>query len=262
MLNKIKIRKNLIIKALLSFVLLFFVFLPAFSYEPYDINQRVETTAEDIPHFTSPVCLLVGLNSSELAYQEVSALSGFELFTVPYRTDIKILTQQINPTQIIIKHPSGFVGLYLPDGQLIRGVHTASPSQVALQADVLPQSIIQPVEANPMFDNIYYPGSLTGGIPHGGIGYTVPPKGRGLARHFLKLATLLGLVPYQYPGYFKQFQAIAPKKELFPYFVGSQIPLGIGAVASYADSKLDEAEYADARVQPRDYKFQPVIEGY
>ena len=245
--------------------LLINIYLPAYSNNEFsDVNQRIETTQEDIPNFKAPVSLLVGLNSSELAYQEFSALSGFEFFSVPYRTDIKTLTQQINPTHIIIKHPSGFVGLYTPDGQLIRGVQTISDTQTALAPQVFPPSIIQPVEANPIFENLYYPSSLTGGVPHGGLGYTPPPRGRNLKRHLLKLATLLGVIPYQYPGYFKAFTSAdgARRTQLFPFFVGSQVPIGLGAVASYADAKLDEAEYNDARTQPRDYKFQPVIEGY
>src|SRR3989338_7334574 len=76
------------------------LFLPGFSApstsEPV---QRVETQPSDIPVFNAPVCLLVGLNSTELAYREISALAGFELFSVPYRSDIKTLTEQIKPTQ-------------------------------------------------------------------------------------------------------------------------------------------------------------------
>ena len=253
-----------IIVCLLVVLLCSFNFSFVLAASPSDVNQRIETTQEDIPNFSSPVCLLVGLNSSELSYQEVSALSGFELFSVPYRSDIRTLVEQINPTHVIIKHPSGFVGLYLPGGQLVRGVQTSLSNQNNIVSQGVPSSILQPVEANPVYDGLYYPGSLTGGVPHGGIAYTTPPKGRNLKRHFLKLASLLSLVPYEYPGYFKVFQyAHGPKNSLlFPYLVGSQVTPAIGAAASYADAKIDEAEYNDARTQPRDYKFQPVIEGY
>ena len=65
--------------------------LPNFSNEPFtsEVVQRVETQPSDIPIFNAPVCLLVGLNSTELNYREISSLAGFELFSVPYRSAIK-----------------------------------------------------------------------------------------------------------------------------------------------------------------------------
>ena len=226
-----------------------------------NINQRIETKQEDIPNFKSPVCLLVGLNASELSYREISALAGFELFSVPYRSDIKLLVEQINPTQILIKHPSGFTGLYTTDGELIRGIQTVSGSEITTSPGAFPPSIIQPTEANPIYENVYYPSSLTGTIPHGGIGYVPQPKGRGVFRHLLKLASLTGLVPFQYPGYFMAYPTYNQEK-LFPSLVFPNVPLAIGAASTIVDSKFDEAAYNEGRTQPRDYMFQPVIEGY
>ena len=236
--------------------------LPNFSNEPFtsEVVQRVETQPSDIPIFNAPVCLLVGLNSTELNYREISSLAGFELFSVPYRADIKTLAEQIKPTQIIIKHPSGFVGLYSTDGQLIRGIQTVNQDKFA-SGQGTPPSIIQPTEANPMYENLFYPGSVTGSVPHGGLGYTPPPKGRNNARHLLKLGALLGLRPFQYPGYFMAYNTYSNEK-LFPALLLPQVPAVIGAVSSYADAKLDQGEYESARAQPRDYMFQPVIEGY
>ena len=236
--------------------------LPNFSYESSSpqVIQRVKTQPSDIPIFNAPVCLLVGLNGAELSYREISSLSGFELFSVPYRSDIKTLVEQIKPTQIIISHPSGFVGLYSIDGQLVRGVQTVRDGAIA-GVQGTPPSIIQPTEANPVYENVFYPGSNTGAIPRGGLGYTAPPKGRGTARHLLKLTALLSLKPFQYPGYFMAFQTYDNEK-LFPVLLLPQVPALIGAASTYADAKLDGNEYETARSQPRDYMFQPVIEGY
>lgn len=213
--------------------------------------------------FQNPVCLLVGISSNELSYRELSSLSGFELFNVPYRADLKTLIEQINPVQVIIKHPSGFIGLYTKEGELLRGVQASSGSSqnLSVSPESVPPSIVQPVEANPIYENIYYPGSVTGAIPHGGLGYTEPPKGRGVFRHLLKLATLTGLVPFQYPGYFMAYNTYSEEK-LFPALAFPNAPLAIGAAATIFDAKLDEAQYEQARSQPRDYNFQPVIEGY
>lgn len=260
-----KFRK--IIFLLLTLLLSFSTVTPGFSFEdPYSkpqITQRIETTPEDVPNFTSPVCLLVGLQSNELSYKEISSLTGFELFSVPYRSDLKTLTEQIKPQEVIIKHPSGFVGLYTAGGELIRGVqtHEGATDTTYLHPEAYPPSIIQPHEANAVYENVYYPGSITGSVPHGGIGYTSPPKGRGVWRHFLKLAAFTGLVPFQYPGYFMAYSTYNEEK-LFPSLVFPNVPLAIGAAASFADSKFEASEYNDARTQPRDYKFQPVIEGY
>ena len=258
----IKVTSILILN--LSFMIIFC--LPNFSSDTNSkenkdtVIQRVETQPSDIPVFNAPVCLLVGLNSTELAYKEISSLAGFELFSVPYRTDIKTLVDQINPTQVIIKHPSGFVGLYSTDGQLVRGVQIVRNNDFA-NGQGTPPSIIQPTEADPMYENVFYPGSVTGALPHGGLGYTTPPKGRGTARHLLKIATLLSLKPFQYPGYFRAFQTYN-KEKLFPALFLPQLPTVIGAASTYADAKLDEGEYETNRAQPRDYMFQPIIEGY
>ena len=69
------------------------------------------------------------------------------------------------------------------------------------------------------------------------------------------------MAPFQYPGYFKAYSTYSQEK-LLPALALPNVPLAIGAAASYADAKLDAAEYNNARSQPRDYMFQPVIEGY
>lgn len=257
-----KLKKHNSIKVILLLVFSFYLSFPFCSVKSETVEpiQRVETQPDDVPVFGAPVCLLVGLNGNELTYREISALAGFELFTVPYRSDIKELSKQINPTQIIIKHPSGFVGLYSVDGQLVRGVQTVNLDEFAAGQGT-PQSIIQPTEGNPMYETIYYPGSVTGAVPHGGLGSVEAPKGRGLARHLLKTTALLGLRPFQYPGYFMAYNTYDEEK-LFPALLLPQVPSVIGAVASYADAKLDQHEYDVAKTQPRDYMFQPIIEGY
>ena len=266
--NKIKIR-DFYLMIMLSILAISFS-LPVLSYDlPSPVlNEQIQNSPQvlvqpstNIPIFNSPTCLLVGLNSNELSYREISNLSGFELFNVPYRSDIKTLVEQIKPTQIIIKHPSGFIGLYSIDGQLIRGVQTTYENQVAIGGGAMPPSIIQPTEANPPYESQFYPGSATGSVSRGGVGYAPPPKGREVLRHFLKLASFLGLAPFQYPGYFNASRTYNQEK-LLPALALPNVPVAIGAAATYADAKLDAAEYENVRNQPRDYMFQPVIEGY
>lgn len=247
----------------LNLLLMLVLCLPGFSKDKpsSEVVQRVETQPSDVPAFNAPVCLLVGLNSNELTYREISSFAGFELFSVPYRTDIKTLIEQMKPTQVIIKHPSGFVGLYAIDGQLVRGVEIVRSNDHFANGQGTPDSIIQPTEANPMYENIYYPGATTGSVPHGGLGYATQPRGRNIGRHLLKLGSLLGLAPFQYPGYFMAYNTYDNEK-LFSALVLPQVPVAIGAVSSYADAKLDQGEYESYKSQPRDYMFQPVIEGY
>ena len=224
-------------------------------------HEVIGAIPDEIPLYGKPVALLVGIHSSELAYNEISALTGFELFTVPYSSDIKTLVEQLNPTQIIIKHPSGFVGLYLPEGALIRGVKTLRGAEVAVYPNSIPPSIIQPDEAAIPYPALIHSGSLTGTVPHGGLGFTPPPKGRGVLRHLLKLGSVTGLTVFQYPGYFNAY-SVYDQEKLFPALLLPNIPVAIGALNSVIDGRLDESEYEYARTQPRDYKFQPVIEGY
>lgn len=252
---------------LATLVLILLTFLPGHSFDSVrPVIERDGTTTQNETEsiFNNPVTLLVGLSSTELSYHEISNLSGFELFSVPYRSDIMALVEQINPSQVIIKHPSGFVGLYTIEGQLIRGVETTTASQIAGFPDSVPPSIIQPTEANPIFENVYYPGSITGSIPHGGVGYTPPPKGRGIARHLLKLAAFTGVTPFAYPAYSDRYYASFPRPQrtLGSVFALSAIPTGIAAASSYFDARFDANDYNNARTQPRDYMFQPVIEGY
>ena len=167
---------------------------------------------------------------------------------------------QLKPLQVIVKHPSGFVGLYSPEGELIRGIQTVFGTASPSYAGISP-SIIQPTEANPVYENLFYPGTQTGSVPTGGIGYAKHPKGRAVKRHLLKLTSLLGLVPFQYPGYFMAYQTYDEEK-LFPALFLPQVPLAIGATTTYLDAKIDGEEYDQTKSQPRDYMFQPIIEGY
>lgn len=224
--------------------------------------QRIETKPTDIPNFKNPIVLLVGLSSKELTYRELSNLSGFEFFSVPYSTDIKKLSQQINPPQVIVKHPSGFVGLYTAEGQLVRGVETETGNEGIADANGVPPSIIQPIDTDTSHREWYYPGSLTGSIPHGGLGYEPPPKKQSRLRGLIKLAAFGSLVPFQYPGYHRDLTVLDGERQLFPALFAPIAPNVITSTASYFDSKLDQAEYESARTQPRDYMFQPIYENY
>lgn len=227
--------------------------------------KEANPISEDLPIFNHPVTLLVGLNNSELSYHEISNLAGFELFSVPYRSDIKAVVEQIKPSQIIIKHPSGFVGLYSIDGQLIRGVRTAyteNNNQIAGFPEAVPPSIIQPIDqGSGNFQTVWYPGAVTGTVPHGGLGYTPPPRGRNFKRHLLKIAAFGGLVPFQYPGYWRAGND-GDRAKLLPNFLFPAIPSAISAASAYSDARLESGDYEAAKTQPRDYMFQPIIEGY
>lgn len=256
-----KINLQNIITVILIIVAALFLAVPNVCAQ-VNVQQRIESTPSDIPSFDRPIALLVGLHSKDLAYNEISALSGFEFLTVPYRSNIEELISQVNPAQIIIKHPSGFVGLYDQRGELVRGIQTINQGDInTAYVNATPPSIVQPVQAASPYSQLITHGSLTGSVPHGGLGYKAPPKGRGVLRHLLKLGALTGLVPFQYPGYFNAYSTYNTEK-LVPSLLLPQVPLAIGAVSTIADAKLDEAEYDYARSQPRDYKFQPVIEGY
>ena len=254
---------------LATLLLMLLTFLPCYSFD--SVRPLIEKDGTTVQNetgsiFNNPVTLLVGLSSTELSYHEISNLSGFELFSVPYRSDIMALVGQINPSQVIIKHPSGFVGLYTIEGQLIRGVETTTASQIAGFPESVPPSIIQPTQADPIFENVYYPGSVTGAIPHGGLGYTPPPRGRSIGRHLLKLAAFTGVTPIAYSYYFNRdkgfFGFPRAQNTLSGLFAVSAIPTGIAAASSYLDSRFEANDYNNARTQPRDYMFQPVIEGY
>ncbi|MBI2995281.1 MAG: hypothetical protein HYY52_01035 [Candidatus Melainabacteria bacterium] len=251
----------------LQFIVLFliiaFIQAPSFSTELNHLPESDSNNSSPLLAFKNPVCLLVGLSNNELSYREISSLSGFDFFSVPYRADIVALVQEIKPSQVIIKHPSGFVGLYSTEGQLIRGVETQGGSEISTYPNSEVPSIIQPPNSyNGYFQNVYYPGLETGSVPHGGVGYVQPPKGRNLPRHLLKLATLASFTVFQYPGYFNAFSGQNNKGSLFSSLLLPNIPIGISAAATYADSRFDETQYEQARTQPRDYMFQPVIEGY
>lgn len=245
-------------------VALLVLFLPisSFAYdgfEPQPLPPQPITEYKE-PMFKNPVCLLVGINSNELSYREISNLSGFELFSVPYRSDIHSVVDQIKPSQVIIKHPSGFVGLYTISGQLIRGVQPVAQAESSTILGSIPQSIIQPLEANPTYESIYYPGIESGAIANGGVGYNKQPVGRGnFWRNLLKIVSFGYMVPFQYPVFYNGFPN---RSSIAGSLIVPAIPSGISALATYADSKFEAADYNAARSQPRDYKFQPEVEGY
>jgi hypothetical protein len=264
----------------LTLATLLVLFLPAFSYANDEIevlpdesltedNQMPEVkpvTEKKERIFKNPVCLLVGINSNELSYRELSGLSGFELFSVPYRSDIKSIVEEINPSQVIIKHQSGFVGLYTPAGQLIRGVQGVASSDLTSIPGAVTQSIIQPAEANPLFDSVYYPGGIpSGSIASGGVGYNKQPTGKGgVWRNLLKLASFGYIGIPMYPRYFygKTNFIGSDTGSIFGSLILPAVPNAVSALATFADNKIDAAEYDQARAQPRDYKFQHETDGY
>lgn len=250
----------------LSLLVVINICLPAYSTDDIvPVVNPSDSSSNTKVKFNNPVCLLVGLNSSELSYHEVSSLSGFELFSVPYRSDIRALVEEINPSQIIIAHPSGFVGLYTSGGQLVRGVETTTRQHdITLFPNAVPPSIIQPQEANPIFENVYYPGAVTGQVPHGGLGYQAPPKGRSSLKNLLKIAAFGAIVPFQYPGYFTgtKLGVITEPSNVAASLFYQAIPSTISAASAYSDARFEASEYEFARTQPRDYHFQPVIDGY
>lgn len=230
--------------------------------EPQPVTEKKERI------FKNPVCLLVGLSSNELSYREISGLSGFELFSVPYRFDINSLVEEIKPSQIIIRHQSGFVGLYTPGGQLIRGVQGIASADLASIPGSVPESIIQPSQANPLFDSVYYPGgTAAGSIASGGIGYNKQPTaGRGGKwRNLLKLASFGYIGIPMYPKYFYGNATITGTDRgdsIFGSLLLPALPNAVSALATYTDTKIEAAEYEQARSQPRDYKFQHETDGY
>lgn len=252
----------------LSFVVLFFTctsFLNVFSNHEEPVLVQ-DTQEEEAPSFTNPVALLVGLNSNELSYREISNLAGYELFSIPYKSDIQGVIEQIKPTQVIIKHQSGFVGLYTPSGQLVRGVQTIYGEQAFTGDQTSAPSLLQPTEANPVYDNVFYPGSVVGSVPYGGLSYDARPRGKSIFRNFLKLLSFSYLAPFRLQsfGVYKPSDVIYPNSPNPPLgaVLLPAVPAAINSVSSYVDSRFDGAEYDAARSQPRDYKFQPIIEAY
>lgn len=229
------------------------------------VNNKIKDGTQ-LPDFTSPVALLVGLNSSDLSYRELSNLVGYELFSVPSRSNVQEIISQIQPTQVIIKHQSGFVGLYTPSGELIRGVQTIYGDQTANLNQTVPQSILQPQEANPLYDNVYYPGSAVGTVPYGGLSYDTRPKGKSIFRNLLKFLSFTYVTPpVPYPGFFNTdnfTNGTLPVNPPLGAVLLPTVPAAINAGSSYLDTRFDGIEYDQARSQPRDYMFQPVIESY
>lgn len=209
----------------------------------------------------NPVVLLVGISNGELTYRELSSFTGFEFFTVPYGTDIMALTQRIQPSQIIIRHPSGFTGLYTVNGQLVRGVETTIANEYQI-AGTNP-SIIKPADANTSYRRMQYPGGATGSVPHGGLGYVPPKSGTNSSRnHFAMIVTNSAVVPFQYPGYFRNLNVLDGEANLFRFLLSPIAPAIVLTAANYVQAMSEQKGYDEAITQPRDYMFQPELEGY
>lgn len=80
-----------------------------------------------VPAFASNSVLLVGVSPTELNSSENGLLAGKELVNIPFSYSWLGNVKQIEPSSIILRQPSGFVGLYDPKGNLIRQVSVIDP---------------------------------------------------------------------------------------------------------------------------------------
>lgn len=71
--------------------------------------------------------LLVGLSPTELSSSENNLLAGKEIVKIPFSYSWLSNVKQVEPNSIILKQPSGFVGLYDPKGNLVRQVSVMDP---------------------------------------------------------------------------------------------------------------------------------------
>lgn len=66
--------------------------------------------------------LLVGIKPNELSLNEQMHLSGKEVIEVPFNNHWQDSIQKYQAQEIILKQPSGFTGLYMPNGHIVRVV--------------------------------------------------------------------------------------------------------------------------------------------
>lgn len=73
--------------------------------------------------------LMVGATVDDLAESEKSILDNYEVVQVPAESAWERVLEQSDATRVIIKQPSGFVGIYDADGKLMRRVGQQAPKQ-------------------------------------------------------------------------------------------------------------------------------------
>lgn len=168
--------------------------------------------------------LLVGVTQSELSANENQALLNKKIQEIPFSGDWQEDIKIYQPDQIIIKQPSGYVGLYEPSGNLIRKVGLVNPpniSQYTLPEAAYTQEktyaqkgalgytsggTIDPYSArtgDQRAYNYYYNRNQQNLAPGWGYNQIRPQPSKGNAiLNFLSFAPLDTVTPFNYPGNF------------------------------------------------------------
>jgi hypothetical protein len=167
------------------------------------------------------VILLVGVSANELAEHEKKILRGKKVIEIDKTNDWQKSIISNSPQEVVLRQNTGFVGLYTPNGSLVRGLDLIdSPN---------PYFVNQPIPA-PVQDMVYQEvdkqGYNTGGRidPYQPIAVYEPKNNGRLAAgwgynsqlnqpntykrsavvDFLNFAPIDAVTPFNYPGHYDQ----------------------------------------------------------
>lgn len=212
--------------------------------------------------------LLVGLHPHELMNYERGLLDGKRVVEAMPQQDWRTMMKEVQADEIIIKHNSGFVGLYTPSGMLVKSIDMHDGSNYA-SAD----NQKSPVQRRTYLENFDY-GYTSGGRidPYqprsvvvepmnnsslaAGWGYNnqldQPKSKRSTLMTFLNFAPLEVGTPLNYPGTFDQSNLTVA------YGLGVIPHIG-GLIASSRRAKAEKQDYEYYKQQqPLPYVEYPV----
>jgi hypothetical protein len=223
--------------------------------------------AEDNFYGDMPVIVLVDIKSWDLADHEMEIFNGKKLVEVTKTDGWEDIVSETRAAQVIVKHPSGYTGLYSGRGEFIR--------EIKLKDNDIPQYYTQDPVPEPIQHqarkNWEDTGYETGGVVdpykprrdkvsdgkylNPGWGYaTVPNKKRGFGSKVMDLARVAPLdtvSPFNYAGtYGGSSIAAAYGLGVIPH-IGS-------FVASLRKGKDDNAQYNNSIAARNEFVDYPV----
>ncbi|MCE2929532.1 MAG: hypothetical protein LW817_07885 [Candidatus Caenarcaniphilales bacterium] len=222
--------------------------------------------ADYIYNQNDPIILLIGIKGNELAPEEYGVLQGKKIIEVANSSNIQDSITNTNAREVIIRQNSGFVGLYSPNGILVKSINLADGSNPTQKVLVNPHQTIayrdQHDYSYPVGGRIdpYQAKTLeVSGENHArlapGWGYNShmqqPKSKRSALITFLNFAPLDTVTPINYPGTFDQWNLTAA------YGLGVIPHLG-GLFANMTRAKADQKDYEYYKMQqPQAYIEAP-----
>lgn len=251
-----------------AFFKFFLVALQLLILFAYQTNIKSYAVEED-----APVIVLVDLHTWDLADSEMSLFNNKKILEVTRVDGWQDIVSEVEAANVVIKHQSGYCGLYTAQGEFLREVSLKdSDIPEYYNRKFLPNGV--ETQKSKHWRDLGY--SVGGAVdpyrPHRearndeyaikdykrlspGWGYKTVDRRKGIGGHtsdFLRIAPLSTVTPFNYPGTF------GTRTTLSAAWALGAIPHAFGLIGSIGQAKRDQQQYERALRSQEQFIDYPV----